>query len=230
MPRFYRATCEEISDDLLELWLSPRERARLDGFRSDKRRRDWLAGRLAAKALLIEYLQDRGEGDRRPAEIEIAYGPRGEPQAYVRGERLGEIALSIAHSGGRGFAGLSEASQEGRIGVDLERLRPVRPDLIKRFLSAEERKALTSRFPGERASEGIVLFWALKEAAFKALRPAFPTLSLRHLRIVLSDDPGSARILLRTPEPVLLNAGYRGGDGFCSAWALVPPGLSGSRR
>jgi phosphopantetheinyl transferase len=229
MPRFYRANCEQITDDLLEFWLSPRERAQLDGFQSDKRRRDWLAGRLAAKALLIEYLQYQGEGDRKPAEIEVAYGPHGEPQAHVLGERLGDIALSIAHSGGRGFAGLSEVSTEGVIGVDLERLRPVRPDVIERFLSAEEREALSARFPGERASEGIILFWALKEAALKALRPVFPTLSLRQLEVHLGDRKGrtgTAQILpLRTQEIVFLSAEYRREDGFYTAWALAPPKL-----
>jgi phosphopantetheinyl transferase len=221
----------------LESWLSPRERAWLDGFQSEKRRRDWLAGRLSAKRLIMEHLHDRGESDRRPAEIEIISGSHGEPRALIHGEPLSGMALSIAHSGGCGFAGLSEVSQEGRIGVDLERLRPVRPDIIKRFLSAAEREALLSRFPDERASEGIVLFWALKEAAFKALRPAFPTLSLRQLEVRLSawgdrtGRTGTAQIFpLRTQEIVFLGAAYRSEDGFYTAWALAPPKLSGSRR
>ena len=234
MPSFYRAICDHVTDDLLEFWLSPRERAQLEALRSAKRRQDWLAGRLAAKALLLGHLYDRGHDDLQPAEIEISYGPYGEPEALIRGERRAEIALSIAHNGGRGFAGLSEVSQEGRIGVDLERIRPVRPDLTERFLSAKERDALSARFPSERASEGVVLFWALKEAAFKALRPSFPTLSLRQLDVRLPERTGKTGIAqiftLRTQEIVLLTAGYQREDGFYTAWALEPPELSASRR
>jgi len=206
---------------LLTAILSPRERLQYEAFRSERRRRDWLAGRLAAKKLIIERQRAQGDGDLKPAEIEIAYGPRGEPQALVRGKRLEGIALSIAHSCGHGLAGFSHLDAEGHIGVDIERIRPVHPKLAKRFLSPEELGELQARF---NATEGIILHWTLKEAALKALGPITASRpSMRQLRVRLTEQEGRAYISPPTPS-LSLEARYWREEGFYLAFALA--GLS----
>jgi 4'-phosphopantetheinyl transferase len=223
MPHLRRFDLEISGLDraLIDPWLSSKERSRFDMLRSQRRRRDWLAGRLAAKALIIEYQRVQSGDDLKPAEIEVVYGSHGEPQALVRGERLEGIALSIAHSFGRGVAGLSELQMEGHIGVDIEYIRPVHPKLKERLLSVEEFKDYKIRF-AKSLDEGLILYWTLKEAALKALRPMVtPPPRMHQLRVRLAEREGQARIAL-PPRSRSLEAHYlREGD-FYIASVLAP--------
>jgi len=208
-------------DRSLEKALSLPEQALYETFRSERRRHDWLAGRVAAKKLIIEHHRAQGDGDLKPAEIEITYGPHGSPQALIRGEPLEEMALSIAHSCGHGLAGLSQLNYEGRIGVDIERIRPLHPRLAARFLSPEELGELQARFS---STEGIILYWTLKEAALKALWPiTTPRPSMRQLRVRLAEQEDRAYITL-SPPSLLLEARYWREEEFSLALALAPIG------
>jgi len=194
------------------------ELTRLRSFRSARRRRDWLAGRLAAKRLIIDW---HGHlPDLRPAEVEIAYGPSGEPRAIVRGEPLGGISISIAHSFGHGLAGLSEPQTEGRIGVDIERICPVNPKLKGRILGVEELEEFEARFAGS-INEGLILYWTLKEAAVKALRPAMPP-RMDELCIRLAACRKRQAQISLPKRSLTLEAGYQKVDGFYLAFALAP--------
>lgn len=230
MPRLHRTSCPRISEErLLKEWFSPRERERYERLRSPRRRRSWLAGRLAAKALLQEHLGET-EGRRVcPPEIEIVSAPGGEPSAIVQGEPW-KISLSIAHCGDRGLAGIADP-EEGCIGVDLERVRPVHPRLAERLLHPGDREVLAELDPkgGERSR--LILAWVLKEAAFKAVHPSLPQgapLSLRDLRLRgLCKNPDSqAQVLLGSSlggrEAELQAAAERTGDMWV-VWALLPP-------
>ncbi len=235
MPRFYRAALEPGYEALLDLALSPRERAQYERLRSARRRRDWLAGRVAAKALLLEHLRetDASASDAFDAlklkDIVIVPDPQGAPKALVQGQKLRGVSLSLAHSHGQGFAGLALLEREGHIGVDLERIRPVHPKLKERILSAEERVMLAEHFSPERESQGLVLLWTLKEAAYKALcaASAASKLSWRDLRVELEPlrgREGRACIKLSLPAAPTrkIEAGYQLEGDFYRAWALLP--------
>ncbi|MCX8103016.1 MAG: 4'-phosphopantetheinyl transferase superfamily protein [Candidatus Bipolaricaulota bacterium] len=150
-------------------------------------RRDWLAGRLAAKKLIQRFFRERAGLELALSQIEITNDEHGAP---VVTSPLA-LPISVAHSVGHGFAALAT---RGSIGVDLQQIRPVRPNLAKRALSERERAQLTDRF-AEREREGLLVFWALKEAAIKAqrTRPAPP---LREISVTLT-ELGCAEILLR---------------------------------
>jgi len=93
MPRFYRATLEPGFEELLAVVLSPRELALYTKLKGERRKRSWLVGRLAAKALLL------GAGAALdPRDVEVLPDGRGVPRAFLRGEPL-PLSLSIAHSG-----------------------------------------------------------------------------------------------------------------------------------
>lgn len=228
MPRLHRTSCPRISEERLKEWLSSRERERYERFRALRRKRSWLAGRLAAKALLQEHLAET-EGRRvRPTEIEIVSAPRGEPSAVVQGEPL-KIPLSIAHCGDQGLAGIADPN-EGCIGVDLERVRPVHPRLAERLLHPSDREVLAELDPKGGEKSWLILAWVLKEAAFKALRPSLlkgASLPLRELRLhALHKDPHSdAQVLLVCSwgeGEVQLPAAAKRGEGIWVAWALLP--------
>ncbi len=238
MPRFYRATLEPGFEELLAVVLSPRELDLYSKLKGERRRRSWLVGRLAAKALLL------GAGTALdPRDVEVLPDGRGVPRALLRGEPL-QLSLSIAHSrrepeGGRlsveGFAGLADPEGEGHIGVDLERVRPLHPRLVERAFHPEEREALCA-LKEQAQAEGLVARWALKEAAYKALgaagllpSPRGPglglSLSWRDFLTELStsprphrDQPARVRV---PPLRVELVAGVHFEGAFCRAWALL---------
>ncbi|MHB1036719.1 MAG: 4'-phosphopantetheinyl transferase superfamily protein [Pirellulales bacterium] len=132
----------------------------------EKRRSEWLFGRVAAKdAIRALWLAERGER-LFPADIEIEPDPRGRPVA----KRLGPAgaselpAVSISHGGGVATA---LAAFAPRVGLDVEAIRPQGAGFENVAFSAAER-ALLDRF-GDQRDEGITRFWCAKEAVVKAL-------------------------------------------------------------
>lgn len=169
-------------------WLMPFEWKLWGGFASPKRRDEWLAGRLAVKVLLREsYGTD-------PLTCWIA---REGVAPVVRGECPPGLSLSLSHSGGLGAAALCR-SEEGTVGVDVQRIRPVHRGLAARVFSAEER-AQAGGTP-----DGLLLLWALKEAAIKARRLPWGR-ALRDLEVRLR-EPGRAEIAM--PGEAAQTAGY----------------------
>lgn len=158
--------------------LAPAERAILERFEAAKRRDDWLRGRLAARAAVETLL------GRRPAELAILADPSGAPAVHG----APGVVVSLSHGHGRAAAW---ALDDGLPGVDLERVRPRPPGTLRFYLSPEEREWVATfegssepRLPGGEPGRpfdrdgppsprdrAAVVLWALKEAAFKALRP-----------------------------------------------------------
>lgn len=215
--------------------LSPGELLIFQKLKSEERRRDWLAGRLAAKELLSAHLQSSG-----------CPVPLGQIELYHRGgpcfRLLGDISyshqlnISIAHSHGYGLCGLAQTKIDGYIGVDLEKIRPIRRAVQRRFLTRAEMERIKQQFAGVE-SEGAVLFWALKEAAFKALhhslqggRAAASSASLQVMRNTeISLEAGGKAVITYKPtegliaKEIVLSAAYRRHADFFLAWALVSP-------
>lgn len=125
--------------------LSGREKAVYEAFRIEKRRTEWLAGRLAAKALLAE------DGEN-PAALEIGMDRLGRPSC---GGRL----VSISHSNGWALAAVKPGS--GFLGADLEKIEERHPAWYSDYFHPSE-------LPKPDPSEGTRL-WAVKEALMKAL-------------------------------------------------------------
>lgn len=99
---------------------------------------------------------------RDPRSLEFAQGPSHKP--YLLGR---EVHFNLSHSGGRALIGISGRVE---IGVDIERLRPMKDarDLAKRFFSAGEQADLER---AGSAQEARCFFdcWTRKEAYVKAL-------------------------------------------------------------
>lgn len=99
--------------------LSAAERARVERFPTEARRRDWLVGRAALKALLG-------------------------PGADTAGLAFPHPRLSLTHAGGRAFAVTTEGPAAG-VGVDYEPRRSwVDPRTARFFLGPAERAAATT--------------------------------------------------------------------------------------
>ncbi|MBI5745036.1 MAG: 4'-phosphopantetheinyl transferase superfamily protein [Elusimicrobia bacterium] len=126
--------------------LSAREAQTYAAFRIEKRRSEWLAGRLAAKALLTDG------GGKAPAEFEINPDKFGRPCC-------GATLVSISHSNGWAAAAVKPGASF--LGLDLEKIEERHPAWYSDYFYPSE---LQKQDP----SEGTRL-WAIKEAFLKAL-------------------------------------------------------------
>lgn len=136
-------------------FLSRGELEQYDALRVPKRRDEWLAGRYAAKKLLIS----RWLKGAPMQSVEVYADAEGRPVCMHGGA---EYALSITHSGD--FAAAASAGKGSRfIGVDLERVEPRDPAWQGDFFRPHEAE------PGLPKDEAFTRAWALKEALLKAL-------------------------------------------------------------
>ena len=152
---------------LLDL-LTPDERKQHHELPTESRRRDWVAGRCAAKLAVGDVMRRRGMA---PAyhEIVIHHDVRGAPCFSVLGRGSDELglSLSVAHADGIGIAAVAEMACCGSVGVDVESDRPLAPNRLRPVLTTREWHALEAR-PGLMPPP--LALWMLKEAVFKTDR------------------------------------------------------------
>lgn len=150
----------------LRTLLSPQEALFAAALKTPKRKRDWLAGRLASKRVVAAALA--AEGARLAlSEIEIATNTDGSPSVRfpTRPEIPGGAArwpLSLSHSASGGAAVLGRPST--LIGVDLEAVAPRAPAFVSLMAHETELTEELKRSPLEQAR-----LWTLKEAVSKLL-------------------------------------------------------------
>jgi 4'-phosphopantetheinyl transferase len=146
-------------------WLGPGEIERLRQMRFPKRRSDWTLGRWTGKRALLSYLALTGRTVQSNC-LEIGAADDGAPEASLDGVHQ-PWSISISHSGGLGFAAVSEAC--AALGCDLE-LVEIRPEsLFADFFTDEENRFL-ERSPEPDRAMLSTLIWSAKESALKCLR------------------------------------------------------------
>ncbi len=192
-------------------WLSEAEQAVYGGWRSETRRTEWLAGRLAAKRLLRDEL----------GTLPLSWAVERDGVApALGGLHLPDTRLSLSHSGGWGAATLSDLRAEGSAGIDIQRIRPVHPGLCARVFSPDEREQIAAHFGAENSADGMLLLWALKEAAIKARRLPWVQ-SLQSIEVRLT---GAGEGEIRLPHEPLMPARYeRLGDWWLARAVRIHP-------
>jgi len=144
-------------------WLTSGERTRLDGFRFEKRRRDWLLGRWTAKLALLEAA---GLPHEEIGRIEIAAASDGAPAPRIDG-RPCQAQLSLSHSNGRAFSAVLQGTAE--LGCDIERIETRSDAFVDTFFTAAERERVERADPDSRDTL-VTMIWSAKESTLKALR------------------------------------------------------------
>ena len=147
------------------------------------RSREWITGRLTARAALLLHLRGL------PADLEILPGPDGAPA--LAGTGMAPHVLSIAHCDEWAACACGPAGDA--LGVDVEEAGACDDALLARVSGPGETR------PGPAtATHG----WALKEAAFKACRGVPPVLTRYRLagsgRVVASGGAAHADRALAT--------------------------------
>lgn len=166
-------------------FLSASELTRLPDGRFEKRRRDWLLGRWAAKHLLRAV--DAGCAALPLTAISIENEAGGAPYFQINGEIEAHAScISISHSHETALAALSF---ELTIGADLEKIEPRSTIFIEDYLTAAEARTARS-LNGVEQHAWVTLAWSAKEAVFKALRSGLRA-DTRSVEIARVDPPGA---------------------------------------
>lgn len=136
----------------------------------EKRKTEWLLGRLAAKDAVRRFLLARRNLRLCPADVEIDTDEHGVP--FVRGPWTAALDsplhLTLSHVDGMAVAIAGECQPDEGIGVDIEQVRDLPSEVQEAAFSAAERELLT-RLDQASAREWLLRFWCAKEALGKAL-------------------------------------------------------------
>lgn len=191
---------EASADEDPEPWLTRHELGELAARGTDRRVRDRVAGRVAAKrALALLTGAD-------PLDIRIATAASGEPIATVPSHPTARVSLS--HRSGRAVAVAVDA---GYVGIDIERVEE-RPESFSQMWFDADEQRLTAGNP-----ELLTVAWAVKEAILKLVGTGMACSP--HDVKVRSVGPGTAAVQIL--GEVRERLAQRGGEPVKIAWASV---------
>ncbi len=156
-------------------WMTPDERKRL-WFSIEKRRRQYLLGRLTAKRLVADSYLERCGQHLSLASIEIGVEPSGAPCVRLPGGAAAP-GLSISHSGNAAFCAVLWG--DGTVGADVEQVEPRSEAFVHDFFAPEEVIAW-AQAPRDRRDQVAGIIWSAKESALKALKLGL-TVDTRHV-------------------------------------------------
>ena len=165
--------------------LSADEMARYHQLRFPKRRAEWLAGRWAAKSLLCEVVP--ALAGLPATSVTVANEAEGAPYVQVSGQIL-PGCLSLSHRGTQAAAAWV-ASENIRIGIDLELVEPRQPVFVSDYFTAAEADWVNAQ-PVAQRDRLVTLVWSAKEAGLKALRKGLrlDTRAIEILRVANSSN------------------------------------------
>jgi 4'-phosphopantetheinyl transferase len=140
--------------------LTEDERKRADRFHFHHDAMRWTVARATLRSILGETL------GVEPGQVRFVYGERGKPELAEPFARSG-VRFNLSHSAGLALCALTE---QRRIGVDIERVRPLADleRLADLTFSPRERAAIRRLAP-EFRHEAFFNCWTRKEAYIKAI-------------------------------------------------------------
>ncbi len=119
--------------ELAHRYLSPEEQLAYGKLAIEKRRRDWLAGRIAVKSLYAAVEQPGGDLATWSVEREVS----GAPYLTQNGSRCIGV-VTISHS--QGVVAVGYTSENLRIGIDIEEVSPRDPAFLTDYFTERNRR------------------------------------------------------------------------------------------
>ncbi|RAV03459.1 4'-phosphopantetheinyl transferase superfamily protein [Paenibacillus sp. YN15] len=174
----------EIDEEFFRSILPRQEWAGVWRYKNRQDRLNSLAGLLAAKVMLAPYCRPL------PAIQRTAFG-----RPYVEAPGWSGD-FSLAHSDGLAVCALLPA---GRVGVDVERIRPIDPETARYCLADAEWRLWKEEQDSRLRQELFHRYWTLKEACIKLQGTGMGQIAPDSLRFELHDDGSAA---LHPPAPL----------------------------
>ena len=204
------AALEEDEERLIGDYLSEMERDLFLKLSHPKRRREWLAGRVAAKAAIRILLH----GAVSNTDISLVREESGGPSLQIKGQENRQVFVSLSHSGDIAVA---LASLRSGYGIDVQAITDSVVDLAGTFAAESE---LEQFLKGGLADPptAMTILWSVKEACLKAVGPK--RLGMREI-LLESVGPQDGYVVCRLagPEQVELCAVAFHEDGYAYAVA-----------
>ncbi|MHB1350790.1 MAG: 4'-phosphopantetheinyl transferase family protein [Desulfobulbaceae bacterium] len=152
-------------ESLLCTHLSPAERSRYDGFTYPGRRREWLGGRLACKAAILNLAGSTAT--HTMPELAIGSAANGAPILRCSSPAASPLpAISISHSN-RYVAAMAAWAES--CGIDIQKTTDQILRVVDRFAAASEVLLLRKTLPHLEETQRLTLLWAAKEALKKGV-------------------------------------------------------------
>ncbi len=179
--------CRLLSDEgLRNQWLSEKELHRHSSFKFEKRRNEWLGGRICAKLAAGQAWGTSTQQEYRDIVVVNAHGGRPSLQLQAN-DKSCSFDISISHSGNFAVALLANEF----CGVDIQETNKTLLRVKDRFCSTEEEKTLGTFFNTATDAAELNLLWSAKEAIRKALSsnkvPDFLALNLFRIKMIPKD-------------------------------------------
>jgi 4'-phosphopantetheinyl transferase len=153
-----------LSVDLIQQHLSEQEMKHFVAMRFQKRREEWLLGRLAVKSLLRQTMPELETV--RDHRLTVANHDEGAPYVLLDGKQL-RVVVSLSHRAKRAVAAVSLEPEIG-LGIDLEWVEVRAASFYTDYFTAGELELLNQSVPEAYQQVGTIL-WSAKEAMLKAL-------------------------------------------------------------
>ena len=185
------AALDQGAEALIDDYLSSPERAHFQTLTHPKRRREWLAGRIAAKTAVRLLLAPGSPDNNR---IRILTAEDGTPSVALDG--AGTVAppfVSITHSGD---LAASLATLLPGCGIDVEAIDPAAGEIESEFAAPEETTIIRAAMANRNVA--LTCLWAAKEACRKAIGAA--GIASRDL-ILRETDRRGEYVVLRFEQP-----------------------------
>ncbi len=146
--------------------LSSAEKVYFKRFKYLKRRKEWLGGRVAAKAAIHAF---SGSAYRDAGQFSILPNEHGRPIAQGTAEGLTEeqinFSISISHS--KRYA-VALAASENSCGIDLQTISPKLSSLTDHFASDKELALLARQGADQDYDTWLTMLWTVKESLKKS--------------------------------------------------------------
>lgn len=155
------ATAAELPAEIADLFATE-ELAALRAIAGDKRRRDRIAGRLAAKRALREHFRAEHGWDANPRELVLGNDDAGRPSLLLPRGAPAAPSFSISHSSAGGVCAVGAEGR--RVGCDLEEV-VLRPRAVLTFAASADE--LTPALLADPLAQARL--WTGKEAVLKLL-------------------------------------------------------------
>ena len=176
----WQLDCETITggDERCLDALSPSERERATRFLIDCERRVFVVGHAMLRSLLGAYL------DRSPGSVTLTRGELGKLELEPD-ENCGRLEFNVSHSGDRILYAFTRGR---RVGIDLERVRPVASlAALARAILTRDEWSSWCEMDESRRRDALFTAWVRKEAVLKGIGCG---LRVRPSRIAVSPQRG----------------------------------------
>ena len=149
---------------MISHWLTHEERMQLSRYSFEKRRSEWLSGRICVKQSVLDFSRLDGTSTLQPHDFSIKATDTGRPFIhFTTPENMQSIEVSISHSHGKAVG----LAMEDYCGVDVQCLNNTLFKVRDRFCTDVE-MAVLDEIPADELVH-LGLLWVAKEALRKCL-------------------------------------------------------------